>query len=196
MTKHLLFVGFSLQDPNFGEVAEEVRSTLRPQASARARLAPTGGAPPPTLPAGVAGASGAASGVGSSPFGTFGTLLSLHNRAFLAELWPDVRCVPMDLTDASQPHIMSSATCARQLDIFLDKLSLDASTTTRHLLDPDFSGVFDADELALRSHLVAFQHRLRANDAARRSSGYEIVREMLRNLGAQPERAEGRDLER
>ena len=31
MTKHLLFVGFSLQDPNFGEVAGTVRSALRPR---------------------------------------------------------------------------------------------------------------------------------------------------------------------
>jgi hypothetical protein len=48
----------------------------------------------------------------------------------------------MDLTDAAMPHVISNAACARTLDIFLDKLSLDASTTTRHLLDADFSGEF------------------------------------------------------
>ena len=45
---------------------------------------------------------------------------------------------------------LSSAQCARRLDIFLDKVSLDASTPTRHLLDPNFSGVFDKQQRELR----------------------------------------------
>jgi len=81
---------------------------------------------------------------------------------------------------------MSNAACARLLDIFLDKLSLEASSTSRHLLDADFSGVFDKDELALRGQLMEFQRRLGENAAARDSSGYQIVSETLRSLGARP----------
>jgi len=195
MTKHLLFIGFSLQDPNFGEVAGTVRSVLSPKVGQRtfANGGDNGLTPsaPLQTPSMVRGSTsrGATTGATyrSGGGGTFGTLLSLHNRPFLAELWPDVRCMPMDLTDATLPHVMSNAACARILDIFLDKLSLDASTTTRHLLDTDFSGVFDADELALRSQLIDFQERLRKNPKARSSSGYAIVRETLRSLGARPE---------
>lgn len=155
MTKHLLFVGFSLQDPNFGEVAGTVRSALRAEASGgQGATRAGGGAAPGVVGVGVAGTERSGASVGPLPVGgatvgsayrrsgggTFGTLLSLHNRPFLADLWPDVRCMPMDLTDAAMPHVMSNAACARTLNIFLDKLSLDASTTTRHLLDADFSG--------------------------------------------------------
>ena len=71
----------------------------------------------------------------------------------------------------------------RQLEIFLDKLSLDASTTTRHLLDPDFSGEFNEDELALRQVLLQFQERLLRNKAAQDSLGYGVVTDTLHRLG-------------
>ena len=49
---------------------------------------------------GWGGGGGGERGVGTD---TFGTLLTLHNRPFLSELWPDLQFVPMDLTDAATP---------------------------------------------------------------------------------------------
>ena len=103
MTKHLLFVGFSLQDPNFSEVTSAVRSVLRSPP-------PPAAASPPPSPDGAARGDGR----GDEPAGTdryagtdrFGTVLQLHKRAFLDELWPDVNCVPMDEIDAADPRCM------------------------------------------------------------------------------------------
>ena len=96
----------------------------------------------------------------------------------------------MDLTDSDgvtgdspDPARMSNAECARLLEIMLDKVSLDASTCRRHLLDPDFSGVFSPSEAALKAKLRAFRDRLAANDLARNSSGFTAVTKMLQRLG-------------
>ena len=81
------------------------------------------------------------------------------------------------------PPPLPPSRCTRLLDLFLDKLSLDASTCTGHLLDPNFGGVFDADELALRSALIRFQRRLLGMPGARSSPAFGIVAETLRQLG-------------
>ena len=156
LTKHLLFLGFSLQDPNFSEVAGEVRRARRESSSD--------------------GGSG-----DSEPFGT---LLCLHNRPFLAELWPELNTLPMDLTDEQNAEQrVPNTECARLVEILLDKVSLDSSTTTRHLLDGAFSGVFSPQEDALKEHLQAFRERVSKNELARQSSGFSVVRQTLRRLG-------------
>lgn len=45
------------------------------------------------------------------------------------------------------------------MEIVLDKVLLDSSTTTRHLLDSDFSGAFSPGEDALKRKLGAFRER-------------------------------------
>lgn len=60
MTRHMLFVGFSLDDPNFHRIADAVRRAVRPS---RADAA----APPPD--------------------DRFGTALAVGSRAFVQELW-------------------------------------------------------------------------------------------------------------
>eukprot|EP00966_Prymnesium_polylepis_P215793 4996663-Prymnesium_polylepis.1 len=89
----------------------------------------------------------------------------------------------MDATDAAASAVSANAVCARRMEIFLDKVSLDASTCTSHLLDDDFSGAFSAEEAALKAHLVTFRDRLQANDLARRSRGFAVVADTLRRLG-------------
>ena len=133
----------------------------------------------------AAGASGPTAASSGEPFGT---LLSLHNRPFLAELWPELSCLPMDMTDADAPNPqVSSAECARRLQILLDKVSLESSSCRRHLLDPDFEGGFSAEEAALKANLVEFQQRLAANELARQSKGFGRVLQMLQRLGDRSE---------
>ena len=172
ITKHMLFVGFSLQDPNFSEVAGAVRRALPGRNGIGGAADGSGG-----------GWDGGGSGRRAETTDTFGTLLTLHNRPFLSELWPDLQFVPMDLTDAATPDSCPSATCARRMEIFLDKFSLDASTCTSHLLDDDFSGAFSAEEAALKAHLVQFRSRLQQNARARSSRGFGVVASTLRRLG-------------
>ena len=198
VTKHLLFVGFSLKDPNFGEVAGTVRSALRGQGSVSdaAASAAAHGADGSAASERSAVGQGTTAGQGTiAVHGNavrhrtdvtamqFGTMLSLHNRPFLSELWPDIRCTPMDLTDATRCDALSSAEASRLLDIFLDKLSLDASSTNSHLLDSDFGGVFKPNEQSLRETLIEFERRLQRNLRACNSRGYVVVEETLQKLG-------------
>ena len=71
----------------------------------------------------------------------------------------------------------------RTMEIFLDKLSLEASSCTTHLLDKDFSGAFSQEEAALKGHLANFRSRLQQNTLARSSHGFDFVSETLRRLG-------------
>ena len=164
ITKHLLFVGFSLQDPNFSELAGAVRRALRP------------------VEGGEAGGADVAADT------SFGTLLTLHDRPFLAELWPDIDCLPMeregDGVGGGRGDGISDAECARLLEIFVDKVSLDASTCTAHLLDAKFDGVFSAEEEALKGKLLDFRARLAERPRARDSDGFAVVEEALRRLGS------------
>jgi hypothetical protein len=180
LTQHLLFVGFSLQDPNFSEVAGTVRRALQGSSadgSDGERAAASAGSAETTS------ASASSSSAAVQPE-LAGTLLTLHNRPFVAELWPEMGCVPMDLNEAKgDVPLVSNQQCARTLEIFLDKLSLDTSTGRRHLLDGDFSGVFSPEEAALKARLRTFRERLAANDLARDSSGFLVVQQMLQRLG-------------
>ena len=176
VTKHLLFVGFSLKDPNFGEVAGTVRLALRGQGGVSEAVAAAAICTPTDewRPGGKSNSSTAMH---------FGTMLSLHNRPFLSELWPDIHCAPMDLTDATRREALSSAEASRLLDIFLDKLSLDASGTSNHLLDSDFGGILKPSEQALRETLIEFERRLQRNPQVCDSRGHAVVEETLQKLG-------------
>ncbi|KAL1510512.1 hypothetical protein AB1Y20_006816 [Prymnesium parvum] len=160
LTKHMLFIGFSLQDPNFSELAGAVR-----RAQGRGKVVVK--EDERTVP------------------DAFGTLLMLQDRPLLQELWPDLRFVPMETISAPiSSSAQLNAVRARRMELLLDKISLDASTCTSHLLDEDFSGAFSANEAALKKHLSNFQLRLQKNSLARKSRGYAVVAETLRSLGS------------
>lgn len=79
-----------------------------------------------------------------------GTVITLHYRPFLDDLWPQLDLVPMvEDGDASVAH------CARLLEIFLDRVSLLTATTTRHLLDQNFEGTFSRPVGRLRRGLAS-----------------------------------------
>ena len=106
----------------------------------------------------------------------------------MAELWPDIDCLPMeregDGVGGGRGDGISDAECARLLEIFVDKVSLDASTCTAHLLDAKFDGVFSAEEEALKGKLLDFRARLAERPRARDSDGFAVVEEALRRLGS------------
>ena len=111
-------------------------------------------------------------------------MLTLHNRPFLAELWPELNSLPIDLNEGlAGAQRMPNPECARLMEIFLDKVSLDSSTTTRHLLDGDFGCELSPQEDALKRRLQAFRERVAGNELARQSSGFAVVRQTLRRLG-------------
>jgi hypothetical protein len=130
VTRHILFVGFSLNDDNFHRLVHDVRYAMG------ARL----------------------SEMAAGEEAEFGTALLLARQAFLTELWAgDVRMIPMvESADAPGPR----AGAARCLDIFLDAVGMLSSSAAAHVLDPTFDRVLSDDERAIREALQEMQAKV------------------------------------
>ncbi|KJE89461.1 hypothetical protein CAOG_00925 [Capsaspora owczarzaki ATCC 30864] len=250
ITRHMLFVGFSLQDDNFHRVVDEVRRAIRSttsssapvvsaaaivndlasQPAALAGLTALATAPPktnePSIPVGSASTTLASSTAGSLPAtiraGTqFGTSLTLIRNRIVDMLWKDdLYMVPMQADaardrsssissnptihsthsqpfDSAQDHLSegnqnpafppfyvstdSIAIAARRLDIFLDYLSSEASTTAAYLLKPQYDPLLTEEQRSLRNDIIEFVSNVSAD--ARLSSEWHVVCGMIRALG-------------
>jgi hypothetical protein len=149
VTRHILFVGFSLSDDNFHRLVHDVRKAVG------------------TLPE------------GSSEMAEFGTALLLGQQAFLSELWEgDVRMLPM-LEAADDTSVRAEA--ARALEIFLDLMTMFATSSAAHLLDPTFDGALTDDERRIRDVLLRLVEAVPA--AARRSAAWSRIETFLASLG-------------
>jgi hypothetical protein len=168
ITKHMLFVGFSLTDDNFHRIADAVRRAIRT-------------APPTAAVTSVAAAAGdeaAAATRATSDVELFGTALVLVRDRLVQELWKeDLRWV--GFVDADGGASIPDA--ARRLEIFLDQLLACSTTATSHLLDHRYDGVLSDDERALRQALERFLTKLPRE--ARRAPAWSTLEDLLRRLG-------------
>lgn len=111
---------------------------------------------------------------------SFGVALSLFRNPLLEELWRrDLDWVAMD--DAPEGLPAAPREAARRLDIFLDYLLAQASSTTAHLLDHRFDGVLSGPERALRGALEAFLANVPAE--AQHAPAWAQVEELISQLG-------------
>lgn len=118
ITRHILFVGFSLQDETFHRIIDDVRKAVRGQAEADARPATHRREP-------------------------FATALLAVADSLLPELWKgDIECLVFggDTT--------AIALAARKQEIFLDLLLAETTTNTGHLLDPTYRTLLTPGEVA------------------------------------------------
>lgn len=147
VTRHMLFVGFSLDDDHFHRIADAVRRAVRVSHD-------------------------------GAPDRPFGTALGLRRQPLVAELWAqDVAWVPM-CEDGEAEH----PDAPRQLEIFVDCLVAQASSTAAHLLDPRYEGVLTDAERDLRDALRAFLERARAG-RAEAAPAWDQVEALLRRFG-------------
>ena len=110
----MLFVDFSLTDDASHQILSTVRRALHP--ANELWRDPAGAAP---------GASvGGGSAFGSAIFGStiFGSALTLSDRPFMEELWPELEAVPMGEGLAGSGA--DRARRRRKLDIFLDRVQV------------------------------------------------------------------------
>ncbi len=160
ITKQMLFVGFSMSDANFLRIADAVRRALR-----------TAETPESAAEAGKAARQ------------AFGVALALTRNPLLQELWRhDLEWVAMD--DSSDSGSVSIADAARRLDIFLDYLLAQASSTTAHLLDRRFDGVLSDKERALRGALERFLETV--PEEAWHVPAWRQVVSLVQSLGGYP----------
>ena len=134
LTRHILFVGYSLTDENFVRLGRDVSLLLDRMKLDR----------------------------------VVGTVLSLTHEAMLKALWgEDLQIVAMDTPETAPSE------AARLLDIFLDRVAMNAASEERsYLLDPRYKALIDnPDSLVIRNlielgHAVDQEHDNRWRDVA------------------------------
>jgi len=162
ITRHMLFVGFSLTDDNFLRIADEVRKVVR--------------LPPP--------------GDGAENHKPFGTALLLKHSHLLPRLWEgDITCVSMtapnaasDATGLTETEAAAATSeAAHQFEVLLDFVLAEASQNISHLLDARYDDLLTDDERELRNLLAAFQN---APESVKSLPAWQPIAAMLRSLGA------------
>lgn len=124
MTRHMLFVGFSLNDDNFLKIVDDVQIAMDPSG-----------------------------GLGSQ-IGTTLLIEPNPNLAHLwGSEMNIVDMLSVEESIAHSDRTTRLALGARRLEIFLDYLAFLATTSASHLLDPDFSGVLTEAERKLSAVL-------------------------------------------
>lgn len=158
LTRHMLFVGFSLDDPNFHRVADSVRRAAAPSAGART----------------------------AGKLGTVLTLkhTNLGGTLWPEVRWVDTAADMIDVPDLSGDarYDEDKARAGRQLDILLDAVGADAVGPVS-ILESRFASLHGDDEAAAVEPLrvLARCHRGRAGD----SPLWDAVGRLLREVGAE-----------
>lgn len=159
ITRHMLFVGFSLTDDNFHRIADDVRRAIR-------------------------GDYGSAGNHPARERHPFGTALFFRRNDLVQEIWSgDLQ--PVNITDKAELTRAETAEAARTLDIFLDYLLAEATRDASPLLDPTFDGVLSPEELRLQVILKRLDEDTRGDRELRESPAWEPVEDLLRRFGAE-----------
>jgi len=126
ITRHMLFVGFSLNDDNFHKIIDEVRRSVRKSEGSTSE---------------------------NETVNRFGTQLSLSENSITKILWAqDVDVISMAETDAPTTE-RERKRQARILEIFLDYVLSLATTTTRFLMNVQYDALLEEGQRALRNKL-------------------------------------------
>ena len=173
ITKHMLFVGFSLTDDAFNQVAATVRRALNPDEPSQQQKAEPQRQPPPSQQQQSEEESR------SGP--TFGSALTLSDRPFMADLYPEINAVPMGEGLSKDKDDRKAR--RRRLEVLLDRVSLLTTDTSTHLLDPTFAGAFTQADLELKREIDAFVAELATDERATSAEAFEEVTRMLTSLG-------------
>ena len=125
ITKHMLFIGFSLRDDNFHRIADAVRRALNPDPD-------------------EAGAGG-----------LFGTCLSLLASPLFESLWPgEMTWCSMDSGEVPEDQRAArGAAAARRMELLLDRVAFH-TTGREHLLDDRFNALLLPEERRLKAALL------------------------------------------
>ena len=137
MTKHMLFVGFSFNDPNFHQIVHEVRRATANRAIDEADSS-------------------------SDPKPKMGTNLTLVHEPYSESLWQsDLDWVPMLKKNSTEPCKLRAA---RHLEIFLDRVALEASDATEHLMDIKLKASLPGDDQKMMEEFQSFLKQIDQKD--------------------------------
>jgi hypothetical protein len=137
ITRHMLFVGFSLDDENFIRVAHDVRSAIRH-----------------------------AEGRPDRTFGTVLTLLADEGRRRLWQRDFTIAPMVADpAPERTEERKAQARQAARQIEIVLDGALANARPQLSHLLDDAFDGAIDETEQRVRDALETLEKSVGPEDA-------------------------------
>jgi hypothetical protein len=167
ITRHMLFVGFSLTDDNFLRIADEVRRVVRLTSQS-----PDGAEHEP-----------------------FGTALLLSHSELLPSLWKgDIACV--SISETTIPHGRTDeekrlvgdqyAKATNDLEILLDYVLAKSSVLSAHLLDSRYDRLLSTEEKDLKTALEDL--RAAATPNLRALPAWKPIQALLESLGAEAER--------
>jgi len=169
ITRHMLFVGFSLTDDNFHRIIDEVRRSVRTGITDD-QNSPRGDSQTPTSPLKYAP---------TFQERRFGTQLVLTETPVTTLLWDeDVYVVAMTGED-SPPSEQRNA--ARKFDIFLDYLLSLATSTTAFLLNPRYDALLEEGQRELRNAIYEFVKSL--NASGKSAPEYLLLKKVFAELG-------------
>ncbi|MFN3200683.1 MAG: SIR2 family protein [Bradymonadia bacterium] len=150
MTRHMLFLGFSLEDDNFLRIVDAVRQAARGQLPGEGQRQ-------------------------EGPSVHLGTAVMLSRDPLLEALWQG----EMDWLDMSAGEPVGIAESARRFELFLDCLS-HHTTAHSHLLAPRFHGALSAEDQALRDLLMPLLAALPSDARAHSPAWAQINRLLAR----------------
>jgi hypothetical protein len=130
VTRHMLFVGFSLRDDNFHRILHDVRSTMT------------------------------AAGVGDQPFGTALALFAEPFKQDLWERDVRIIPASTEEWATAHGNPALEQDAVRRLLVLLDYIGMRAASGTSHLLDPQFDGVLSDPDVEVGRALQALASRL------------------------------------
>jgi len=173
LTRHMLFIGFSLRDENFHRIVDGVRRSVLFGEDSQST------------------SNQGASETQGTTERPFGTSIHLFDMPFMKEIWRgDVN--PLGVLNSSpkgskEEQRLASAEPARECEIFLDLLVSLSTDHRAHLMDETFDvETLSPEENQIRSSLLELVKSLSKGgpDAlALESASAETIREMLHGFG-------------
>jgi len=163
ITRHMLFVGFSLKDDNFHRIADAVRRAIQPREAGDKK---------------------------EDAARPFGTSLPFWKSPLFESLWGgEMDFLPMFATpEPQEPDKVDLARAARRVELLLDVVA-QQTAGTEHLMAPRYEPLLSDDDRKLRD---ALQQLAGAREDAGTAPGWERVEALLRAHGWRPPRARRR----
>ena len=153
ITRHMLFVGFSLNDDNFHSIIDDVRKSIR----------------------NVNGETQHQLRQGHQ----FSTALGLARNPFVERLWKE----DVDWVTFQSDEVTEQKEAARLLEIFLDYLASECATSAPYLLDNRFDGVLSEEEKKLREALLNFINGACTIDSIKETTVWHEIELFIQRLG-------------
>ena len=161
ITRHMLFVGFSMGDENFHRIIEQVRKAVRGDG----RCLVCGS--PQTLEV--------EDRQETLPHGKFGTVLSTAPNPFVKQLWErDLEWFNFGEQETPEAY--------RLQEIFLDYLASQSASATAYLMNPRYDDILSSGERSLRNELENLVNKVN-QDKIKETAGWEEFKRLLKRFG-------------